>query len=213
MTPGFAKPRSELPWLPYEEQDRVIINAHNFTPAITYGWETPLSIAAVGDAVVSTEGTLVEARNLGQATDRVVNGVTFVGATTAGTFTSGGGAFVDTTLYRGGGIGAAFEAMLDCALFSNSGDVTRNVPLTGLTIGQSYLLQLFMMDSRSAATQARNQSASIAGHTITPVRMGDELSCICRFLATATTENVGINVLAPNATVPRIVNGYQVRLL
>lgn len=33
MTPGFAKSRSELPWLPYGETDRVIINAHNFTPA------------------------------------------------------------------------------------------------------------------------------------------------------------------------------------
>lgn len=33
MTPGFAKPRSELPWLPYEDHDRVIINAHNFTPS------------------------------------------------------------------------------------------------------------------------------------------------------------------------------------
>ncbi len=30
MTPGFAKPRSELPWLPYESLDRVIINSHNF---------------------------------------------------------------------------------------------------------------------------------------------------------------------------------------
>lgn len=33
MTPGFAKPRAELPWLPYGECNRVIINAHNFTPA------------------------------------------------------------------------------------------------------------------------------------------------------------------------------------
>jgi len=32
VTPGFAKSRSELPWLPYPEKDRVIINAHNFTP-------------------------------------------------------------------------------------------------------------------------------------------------------------------------------------
>jgi hypothetical protein len=213
MTPGFAKPRSELPWLPYGEQDRVIINSHNFTPAIAYGWETPLSIAAVGDAVVSTEGTLVEAKSLGALTNRTVNGVTFVGATTAGTFTSGGGSFVDSTLYRGGGIGAAFEAMLDCAIFSNSGDVTRNVPLAGLTIGQSYLVQVFVMDSRVVATQNRNQSLAVAGHTLTPVRMGDELSCVCRFVATSTTENIGINMLAPDATVPRIINGYQVRLL
>lgn len=33
MTPGFAKTRAELPWLPYPEKDRVIINAHNFEPA------------------------------------------------------------------------------------------------------------------------------------------------------------------------------------
>ena len=33
MTLGCAKPRSELPWLPYESLDRVIINSHNFTPA------------------------------------------------------------------------------------------------------------------------------------------------------------------------------------
>jgi len=31
MTPGFAQPRSKLPWLPYESLDRVIINSHNFT--------------------------------------------------------------------------------------------------------------------------------------------------------------------------------------
>lgn len=30
MTPGFAKSRAELPWLPYGECNRVIINAHNF---------------------------------------------------------------------------------------------------------------------------------------------------------------------------------------
>lgn len=34
MTPGFAKSRKELFWLPYPEPDRVIINAHNFTPAV-----------------------------------------------------------------------------------------------------------------------------------------------------------------------------------
>jgi hypothetical protein len=33
VMPGYAKPRSELPWLPYESLNRVIINAHNFTPA------------------------------------------------------------------------------------------------------------------------------------------------------------------------------------
>lgn len=31
MTPGFAQQRSKLPWLPYESEDRVIINSHNFS--------------------------------------------------------------------------------------------------------------------------------------------------------------------------------------
>lgn len=33
MTPGFAKRRSQLPWLPYGKCNRVIINAHNFKTA------------------------------------------------------------------------------------------------------------------------------------------------------------------------------------
>jgi hypothetical protein len=36
VTPGFAQPRSKLPWLPYESLDRVIINAHNFTQTYLY---------------------------------------------------------------------------------------------------------------------------------------------------------------------------------
>lgn len=34
MTPGFAQSREQLPWLYYPESDRVIINAHNFTPSV-----------------------------------------------------------------------------------------------------------------------------------------------------------------------------------
>jgi hypothetical protein len=45
MTPGFAKSRRELFWLPYPEPDKVIINAHNFqsawTPAVN--GKTPIS--------------------------------------------------------------------------------------------------------------------------------------------------------------------------
>jgi hypothetical protein len=34
MHPGYAKPRAELPWLPYNESDKVfVINSHNFGPA------------------------------------------------------------------------------------------------------------------------------------------------------------------------------------
>lgn len=65
MTPGYAKPRSELPWLPYEEQDRVIINAHNFggtwTPAqiSTSLWLDAADSSTLFDAV--SGGSLVAA--------------------------------------------------------------------------------------------------------------------------------------------------------
>lgn len=47
MTPGSAKTRAELPWLYYPRNDRVIINAHNFTPPapnFSVNGKDPLSV-------------------------------------------------------------------------------------------------------------------------------------------------------------------------
>lgn len=46
MTPGFAKSRAELPWLYYPRNDRVIINAHNFTPTFSASVNGKAPIAA-----------------------------------------------------------------------------------------------------------------------------------------------------------------------
>lgn len=46
MTPGFAKSRKELFWLPYPEPDKVLINAHNFASATfdpSVNGKTPIS--------------------------------------------------------------------------------------------------------------------------------------------------------------------------
>ena len=62
MTPGFAKPRADLPWLYYPRNDRVIINAHNFTPA------TPFSPLDVGVSLwldASDASTLYDATSGG----------------------------------------------------------------------------------------------------------------------------------------------------
>lgn len=83
MTPGFAKPRSELPWLPYGACDRVTINAHNFpssawTPSVNgkspvYAWVPSRDSAGNGtttltDLAGSRAGTLT---NMDAATDWV----------------------------------------------------------------------------------------------------------------------------------------------
>lgn len=47
MTPGFAKPRDELPWLPYPEKDRMfVINAHNFPSGFSPAVNGKMPIAA-----------------------------------------------------------------------------------------------------------------------------------------------------------------------
>ena len=85
MTPGFAKTRAELPWLPYGECSRVIINAHNFpssawTPAVNgknpvAAWVPSRDTAGNGtttltDFIGSRNGTLT---NMDAATDWVAD--------------------------------------------------------------------------------------------------------------------------------------------
>lgn len=82
MTPGFAKSRKELFWLPYPEPDRVIINAHNFTPAgptLLGGevaawiptWDTTGNgTTTLNDLVGTNDGTLT---NMDAATDWVAD--------------------------------------------------------------------------------------------------------------------------------------------
>lgn len=83
MTPGFAKSRKELFWLPYPEPDKVIINAHNFTPATfdsSVNGKAPVaawvesrdpettSSTLITDLAGSNDGTMT---NMDPATDRV----------------------------------------------------------------------------------------------------------------------------------------------
>jgi len=63
VTPGYAKPRSELPWLPYESLDRVrIINSHNFTPVATW---TPADITTALWLDAADPSTLFDATSGG----------------------------------------------------------------------------------------------------------------------------------------------------
>ena len=82
MTPGFAKSREELFYLPYPEHNRLIINAHNFTPAFSPDVNGKSPVAAwvesrdpettsstvITDLVGLNDGTMT---NMDPATDRV----------------------------------------------------------------------------------------------------------------------------------------------
>jgi hypothetical protein len=85
MTPGFAKSRQELFWLPYPEPDKVIINAHNFTPSAfdpsvngkspVAAWiesrdPEPTTSMVITDLVGTNDGTMTR---MDPSTDRVAN--------------------------------------------------------------------------------------------------------------------------------------------
>lgn len=57
MTPGFAKPRAELPWLPYGECNRVIINAHNFASPLLTGLISYWKLDEASGNAVDSHGT------------------------------------------------------------------------------------------------------------------------------------------------------------
>jgi hypothetical protein len=166
----------------------------------TLGWETPVSISTVGDTIVETDGTLIEAKSVAALSSSTVNGVLFTNTTLAG--------FTDqrlTTLYQNGVIGAAFETMMDSYGFisGTSGSLT----LTGLTSGKTYLFQAFVSDDRAFGA-TRNQYFTIGAYISDTKLQNTSSSYICRFVASATTQVVN---LTSNVSV--IINGYQVRQL
>jgi hypothetical protein len=74
VTPGYAKPRSELPWLPYRTTDKVfVINSHNFpslgfNPAVNgkmpiAAW-IPTRSQSADDLVGSNNGTLTNGASI-----------------------------------------------------------------------------------------------------------------------------------------------------
>ena len=63
MTPGYAKPRAELPWLPYNESDKVfVINSHNFgggaSPVLEFAEVVLISGEPVSISISVPSGTI-----------------------------------------------------------------------------------------------------------------------------------------------------------
>jgi hypothetical protein len=186
-----------------QQVSRVMLGAQEVwsnAPAFVLGWESPVSVSTVGDSIIATDGVLIEARNLGQTTNRTVNGVLFLGQTSRDQLNSGA---TVATAYQDGVIGADFEGMMDS--FAYSGSIARSITLVGLQSGKTYLLQIFVSDDRNPS---RTQAHSLGGYDSDSVSQAASFSMICRFVATGTTENM---LITPN--VAPIINGFQVRQL
>jgi hypothetical protein len=174
------------------------------TELLSLGWNGEQSIAVIGDEVVWTIGTLVTSLNLGETTSRTVNGVTFTGQSTIGTL-NGSGTLAD--FYTGGGIGAAFTALMQSLAYVE-GSSNGEISLTGLDIGDTYILQVFSSDNRSSFA-SRNQSFAIAGYTSPPMVTGNSFAATCMFVASSTSHTLVIS--DPDSAGATQLQGFQLR--
>ena len=139
--------------------------------SITWGVATTIA----GDTDVSTAGAVVYAYSQGSA--GTVNGVAF---TAVNSFTSWDGGKVTisgltgttTSAYTGGtstpwnNLSAAYKNILVGGAYGGTGAGT--ITLNNLTIGKTYLVQVWVNDSRSGATTTRTETCtSTGGNTVT----------------------------------------------
>lgn len=177
-------------------------------------WLSPVGISSAADGVVNTNGTLIEARNLGGAVDRTVNTVLFQGETGR----HGMGNNTDSSLYVDSGGSAALKRVMDSMSFSNTGTGgPLTFTLSGLTAGDDYLVQYFVSDDRNAASQNRGVTFE-AGNTSNVIRLGSSQAVIGTFTADDTTQDISIRGWSSHlATGPSdtqsafALNAFQVR--
>lgn len=186
-------------------------------------WETPTQISTVGDTIVETDGAKVIAENVGQNNNNLnppvtatvtVNTVQFDGVLTWGDMSNTHGLAPGDGVYDDGGIGASFNTMMQSAAFTNP---TGTRTLTGLGVGNEYLIQIFTSDARDAGAN-RWAAAESGGSTTSPRTFRhDGYSYVGTFIADATTQDVLMHGYtassggSPDTAV--VLNGFQLRLI
>ena len=192
------------PQAPSYSPDSATLTANTILASI--GWNGDRRIAVIGDSIIDTTGTLVTAVNLGETTNRTINGVTFVGQNTIGNFSS---PYFTAEFYTKGGIGSEFSALMQTVSYvTSTSDGAFN--LTGLVIGDTYLLQVISSDDRNTFT-ARTQAFSVAGYTSGAMVTGNSFTSTCMFVATATTHEVVLS--DPDGLGATQFQGFQLRKL
>jgi hypothetical protein len=174
-------------------------------------WNTPTAISPVGDTIVSTTGTLVEALNWGGTGTQTINGVTFTGKSAGGITTNSDFSSIPNYAYRGaaytdGGVGGDFEALLDSFMWRWPG-VSSPVSLSGLTLGSQYMVQFFVSDDRGCCDYEMSWFSG-GGNESDHVRYDLSYAVTGMFTADATTQ-----ALTVNGQYSSQLGGYQLRKL
>jgi hypothetical protein len=154
------------------------------------GWLEPAVLVSStnNNSIVSIEGVFKEARRYGPAAAPLtINSVTFTHSTYGTGFSS------DLLFSAVGSSTVDMRSLLRSLSFDIPNDA---VPLTGFTVGKTYMLQWFFADERADyGVPTRTQTISIAGFSKTfPAQLlGKAMKCYFVASATNLTLRVGAN--------------------
>lgn len=176
----------------------------------------PYKVHRIGhlhEQVVRTNGTLIEAVNLGSTANVTVNGVTFQGSLTRDGLTA---SHNETTVFSDGGVSPEFETLMDSFAYvagtGSTGDA--NLVLKNLEPGKRYEVQLFVSDQRNAITRSRRQQFILGADAPYPAQEGLGFSVTGAFIATDATQTLTIRAFAgtgDSVDASPMLNAFQVR--
>ncbi|MFT5042962.1 MAG: hypothetical protein ACI8TX_003959, partial [Hyphomicrobiaceae bacterium] len=166
--------------------------------AADVSWDVPQSITGPSDII--TNGELVEAANQGNSSVIVDPGGLNLSFASANDFPN--------TPFNSGTLGSGdsdFDTIIDQADWADTGANPHTMSVTGLEIGQTYDIQMFVSDIRSCCN-GRSMAITGGANTAT-VYMGDEGGSpnapqfvVGTFTADATSQSFSFNGTHPSAT-------------
>lgn len=171
------------------------------TPTVTQGaminWEVAITHGGgTAGSVINIEGTLLDAVNLGDTTSPTINGVTFTAGQSVGSLT-----YLGDTATNGPPVtaDAGLNDLWSTIAFT-SGNNTNTSTLSGLTLGNTYLVQAFGDHVGRTVTLGDGEAAQ---NTISL----NNASAVGRFVADGGTQTLTF----ANSTGSQHLNGFQLR--
>ena len=175
-------------------------------PDTSIGWNRAGTVSEQGDSIVSNEGELIEAVNLGSNADVTINGVTFKGSRFRDDLSR---EFQSDEVYKDGKVNDGFQTMLDSFSWVFALGEAQVISLSGLIPGKIYQVQLFRSDDR-AGQENKFQYYSIQESKSKSFEHSHSYSLIGVFQAENDTESL---VIYPQGRVSASLNGFQIRQL
>lgn len=217
----------------------VLMQAPSWAASII--WEAPSIITA--DTDVSTQGNLVQAWrfSLNQSGSVALNGVAFSSyqrnqspsAFTVGTgegtlalpalsswagynpytFGAGSGDFIN--------LSASYQTLLGGGLTTTAGVPSTTYTFTNLNIGQTYLVQFWLNDSRgTTGTVGRNNTLTAGNSVMLDVNVSNTTGglgqyVIGTFIADASIQSISVvpGFVSPSTTADLYLNAFQIRAI